>query len=181
MKETMAMFAVTDRLLLRPGWIEDAPALAQTIGHEQVARNLSRVPWPYGAADAERFLAQPCDPLRPRFLITLRDTGRLIGGIGISDDKPQLGYWIARDHWRRGYATEAARAVLAIADESLRLPVLHASHATDNPASGRVLRKLGFVPVGSARRYSAGRRTAVEIRLLHRARPALAEASPLAA
>ena len=53
------MFALTPRLTLRPGWPEDAPALARAIGHEPVVRNLSRAPWPYGVADAAAFLALP--------------------------------------------------------------------------------------------------------------------------
>ncbi len=168
------MFAVTERLLLRPGWIEDAPALARAIGDARIVRNLSRVPWPYGLADAEQFLGLPPNPLRPTFLICLRGTAEPIGGIGISDDMPQLGYWLSPDHWGRGYATEAGRAVVALADASLRLPHLAAAHAVDNPASGRVLRKLGFLPTGgTAPMHSAGRGEAMELRLFGRACPDL--------
>lgn len=143
------MFAVTERLLLRPGWIEDAAALTAAIGDQEIARNLTRVPWPYTEADAESFLATPVDPLRPRFLICLRDSNRIVGGIGLSGHvEPELGYWIARDHWGRGYATEAGRAVMAIADDSLRLPRIKARRATDNARSANVLRKLGFRSVG---------------------------------
>jgi RimJ/RimL family protein N-acetyltransferase len=143
------MFAVTERLLLRPGWIEDAPALAAAIGHQEIAHRLARVPWPYSEGDAESFLNEPSDPLRPHFLICLRSNNRLIGGIGLSGDiEAELGYWIARDHWGRGYATEAGRAVLALADSSLRLPRIRARRAIDNAASAKVLRKLGFHPTG---------------------------------
>ena len=143
------MFAVTERLLLRPGWIEDAPALAAAIGNQEIARNLTRVPWPYGVSDAETFLSQPVDPLRPHFLICLRDSNRLVGGIGLSGDvEAELGYWIARDHWRRGYATEAGRAVIALADGSLRLPRIRARRMLDNAGSANVLRKLGFQTTG---------------------------------
>lgn len=168
------MFAVTERLLLRPGWIEDAPALARAIGDARIVRNLSRVPWPYGLADAEQFLALPPNPLRPSFLICLRDRAEPIGGIGISEDAPQLGYWLSPDHWGRGYATEAGRAVVALADASLRLPQLSAAHAIDNPASGRILRKLGFLPTGgTVPMHSAGRDTPMEVRLFARERPGL--------
>jgi RimJ/RimL family protein N-acetyltransferase len=171
------MFAVTERLLLRPGWAEDAPALARAIGDEAVARNLARVPFPYALEDAERFLASPCDPLRPTFVIALREDNRLIGGIGISDGEANLGYWIARDHWGRGYATEAGRAVLALADASLRLPRVRASHALDNPASGRVLRKLGFQPTGKkAWLGSLARGVPMETRLFVREREEIAQA-----
>jgi len=143
------MFAVTERLLLRPGWIEDAPTLAAAIGDKEIARNLVRVPYPYSQADAEEFLALPADPLRPHFLICLRDSNRIVGGIGLSGNaEPELGYWIAREHWGRGYATEAGRAVIALADGSLRLPRIRARRATDNARSANVLRKLGFRSTG---------------------------------
>ena len=168
------MFAVTERLLLRPGWAEDAPALSRAIGDPAVVRNLSRAPWPYALGDAERFLGLPQDPNGPRFLITRREDGALIGGIGLTpdDDGVELGYWLARDHWGRGYATEAGRAVVAIADESLRLPRLKASHALDNPASGGVLAKLGFEPGGTAKLHSLARGEEMDIRTFIRARRA---------
>lgn len=143
------MFAVTERLLLRPGWAEDAPALAVAIDDAQIARNLTRVPWPYALGDAEDFLGLPTDPLRPQFLVCLRDTNQIVGGIGLSgDSEAELGYWIARAHWGRGYATEAGQAVLALADNSLRLPRICARRMLDNAASAIVLRKLGFQRTG---------------------------------
>ena len=69
------MFARTERLLLRPGWAEDALALASAIADEQVVRNLATAPWPYGIEDAEAFLASPRDPAMPSFLITERTEG----------------------------------------------------------------------------------------------------------
>ena len=76
---------------------------------------------------------------------------RLIGGIGVAerDGEAELGYWIVPSHWGRGYATEAGRAVIAAARDSLRIDRLVSGHFVDNPASGRVLRKLGFVATGS--------------------------------
>ena len=143
------MFAVTERLLLRPGWTEDAPELTVAIGHQEIARNLARVPFPYSQGDAEAFLTLPHEPLRPRFLICLRDSNRIVGGIGLSGEtEAELGYWIARDYWGRGYATEAGLAVMALADGSLRLPRITARRGTDNLRSANVLRKLGFRSTG---------------------------------
>lgn len=171
------MFAITERLLLRPGWAEDAPALARAIGDEHIVRNLARVPWPFALGDAEEFLARPCDPFRPTFLIALRDRPEPIGVIGISGEQAELGYWIARDHWGHGYATEAGRAVIALADASLRLPRLSSSHAVDNPASGKVLRKLGFTPTGpKAWAASPARNAPMEMRLFAREREEPAQA-----
>lgn len=157
------MFARTERLLLRPGWKEDAPALFAAIADEGIVRNLASPPWPYSLADAEAFLATERRPDEPCFLLFRRTLGapELIGTAGLGrkpSGQVELGYWIARPHWGLGYATEAAAAVVAIARDALRLDRLIAGHFLDNPASGRVLQKLGFRPIGLvADRYSAGR------------------------
>lgn len=156
------MFARTARLLLRPGWAEDAPALAAAIGDERIVRNLATAPWPYRLRDAEAYLAQPRDPLLPSFLIFERTDAepRLLGSCGLGrrpSGAVEMGYWVARRYWGRGVATEASTALLDIA-RTLRLPRLQASHFIDNPASGRVLEKLGFEPVGiTAPRLSCAR------------------------
>jgi RimJ/RimL family protein N-acetyltransferase len=146
------MFAVTPRLLLRPGWPEDAGALFTAINDEAIIRNLASPHWPYRLDHARRFLSLPTDPATPRWLIFSRTEGppQLAGCIGIDSQDHgdvELGYWISRQHWGRGYATEAGRAVLQNA-RSLGHSRLVASHFDDNPASGSVLRKLGFKPTG---------------------------------
>ena len=87
------MFARTERLLLRPGWAEDAPALAAAIADEKIVRNLATAPWPYGLRDAEAFLAQPRDPALPSFLIFERTDGdpRLVGSCGLGRRQPRFG------------------------------------------------------------------------------------------
>lgn len=157
------MFARTPRLLLRPAWAEDAHALHAAIADERIVRNLAQAPWPYGLADAERFVSRERGPNEPACLIFLRTHGapRLIGGIGFAATpagETEFGYWIARPYWGLGFATEAGRAALGHARHALRLPRVVAGHFLDNPASGRVLHKLGFAPTGVTRpRYSAGR------------------------
>jgi RimJ/RimL family protein N-acetyltransferase len=171
------MFAVTERLLLRPGWIEDAPELTAAIGHPEIACNLTRVPFPYSQADAEAFLTLPHDPLRPRFLVCLRDSNRIVGGIGLSGDaEAELGYWIARDFWGQGYATEAGQAVLALADGSLRLPRIRARRTLDNAGSANVLRKLGFRPTGKKAWSASQVRGTVETCLYTRERDGVPQA-----
>lgn len=161
------MFARTPRLLLRPGWMEDAPALAHAINDPAVARNLARVPSPYTRADAEAFLALPQDTRLPRLLAFTRTNGapRLVGGCGVHLDeegRPELGYWIARPYWGLGFATEAGRAVLSMA-RAAGVADIRASHFVDNPASGNVLRKLGFRHDGKTRPlFSVARGATVE-------------------
>ncbi|HEX8534839.1 MAG TPA: GNAT family N-acetyltransferase [Allosphingosinicella sp.] len=165
------MFARTERLLLRPGWAEDAPALHKAIADERIVRNLASAPWPYTLADAEAFLATEREPQATGLLIFRRtaDAPELVGCAGFGrrpSGAVEFGYWIARRHWGKGYATEAGKALVANARHSLRIGKLTASHFLDNPASGRVLEKIGFRPTGIvAPRFSAGRQAEAPCRL----------------
>jgi RimJ/RimL family protein N-acetyltransferase len=165
------MFARTPRLLLRPGFPEDASALAEAIADEAIVRNLSAVPWPYRIRDAEAFLASPRDPILPFFLILERTESepRLVGACGLGrrpSGNVEMGYWIARPFWGRGFATEACTTLIDIA-RTLGLQSLEGSHFLDNPASARVLEKLGFEPVGIiAPRLSCARGFEVPARLM---------------
>lgn len=160
------MFARTERLLLRPGWAEDATALHQVIADEMIVRNLATAPWPYKPSDADMFLQSWNKGVDSRFLMVQRtaSTPRLIGCIGLEpqeDGTPELGYWIARPYWGLGYATEAGRHMVELA-KTLGHRQIKAAHFVDNPASGAVLRKLGFRATGQrSGRYSAARGTHV--------------------
>jgi len=158
------MFARTERLLLRPGWGEDAPALFNAIADEAIIDKLPGTCWPYREEDAQAFLLRDrgTDDL-PELLIYARTRGapKLVGGIALreTDDEEtaELDYWIARPCWGLGFATEAGQAVVGMAKDGLRMK-LRSGHFPDNPASGRVLEKLGFHPTGKVeRRWSAVR------------------------
>ena len=146
------MFARTERLLLRHAWVDDAPELAAAIAHESVAMKLARLPWPYSLSDARVFLEQERGADDANFLIFARTGGepRLVGGIGLHDQdgEVEIGYWLSPAYWGLGFATEAGRAVIDIARHTLKISRLVSGHFIDNPASGRVLRKLGFRPTG---------------------------------
>ena len=148
------MFHRSERLFLRPAWPEDWESIYRGIADEGVVRNLARAPWPYEPDHARDWAKIPQDPDNPRFMITLPDSGVLVGCIGLDrrDGTMEMGYWIARAHWGRGYASEAGRAVLDIA-RMLGHARLQASHFVDNPASGRVLRKIGFCPTGMTMKH----------------------------
>jgi RimJ/RimL family protein N-acetyltransferase len=173
------MFARTERLLLRPSWPEDAAELHAAIADEGIVRNLASAPWPYTIEEAVKFATLNHDERHPAFLLMLRTDGapRLIGACGIGEQagEAELGYWIARPFWGLGFATEAARAVIGIA-RAIGHEKLVAGHFTDNPASGRVLRKLGFRATGrKAQRYSAGRGQQVPCLLYEKALDAASE------
>ena len=149
------MFIRSERLFLRPGWPEDWPELLARIGDEGVVKNLAKAPWPYTEGDARNFAQKPQDPRCPHFFVTLPTSSapaELVGCVGLASDgdEVELGYWFGREHWGRGYATEAARAVLRLA-RTLGHRRIVAKHFTDNPASGRVLAKLGFRSSGEVR------------------------------
>jgi RimJ/RimL family protein N-acetyltransferase len=148
------MFYRSERLFLRPPFPEDARGLYEGICDSGVVAMLASAPWPYRMADAEEFCARKTPADAVRFLITLPQVGGapVIGTIGLDekDGSLDMGYWIARDYWGRGYATEAGRAVVDIA-RALGHRRLSAGHYIDNPASARVLRKIGFRETGEVR------------------------------
>lgn len=155
----MTTLLQTDRLLLRPPHGGDAAAILRELGNFNVSRWTGRVPYPYGPADAEAFLAH-CRTLPEDALvlaITRADT--LIGVIGIEGD--ELGYWLAEPHWGKGYGTEAARAVV---DHAFAVPgrkTLVASYHLGNGASRRILLGLGFVETEEGSAFSKARQAEV--------------------
>jgi [ribosomal protein S5]-alanine N-acetyltransferase len=145
----------TSRLHLRPPVEQDADAIISIAGDREVARRLARVPHPYTDADV-RFFFDHVVPNEPTWAILWRQTSQLIGMIGLAPApdgrSAELGYYISRDHWGRGVATEAALAITMIGFESFGYLKLTAGYHADNPASGRVLAKLGFTIVGTSNR-----------------------------
>ena len=160
------MFIRTHNLLLRPGWVEDAPALTDAFAREDVVMTLAKAPWPYALDDAVAYLGRERRSPESDLLIFLRSAmiPRLIGGISLAertDGQVELGYWIVPSLWGRGYATEAGRAVVAAARDSLRIERLVSGHFADNPASGQVLEKLGFAPTGRLETRECRARSAI--------------------
>lgn len=140
------MFARTDRLLLRPGWIEDAPAVAQIAGDLQLSVA--------SAEDAARLLTHMVDPMLPHMLIWRRTAGapELIGRTSLQRDAEknvEFKLSIARAWRNRGYAAEAGRAVIEMARHALGLTEIVARPLAEDQAAHRLLSKLGFVPAGS--------------------------------
>ena len=164
------MFIRSERLFLRPGWPEDWAELHALIDDEAVVRNLARAPWPYGPDDARSFAASAQGTRCPHFFVTLPGASgaRMIGCIGLVEEAAEatLGYWIARQHWNKGYATEAVRALLSLASTLGHRRII-ARHFIDNAASARVLAKAGFCPTGEIRRAYSAARLAAEPTLTH--------------
>jgi [ribosomal protein S5]-alanine N-acetyltransferase len=151
----------TERLLLRPFRRQDIPALLPLIGAREVAATTLRIPHPYTPEDAEKYLEYTAGVWErgegARFGVFLRDGERLCGGIGLHASREhkhaELGYWIGVPFWGNGYCTEGAREVLKYGFGTLKLNRIHSGHFSNNPASGRILRKLGMKHEGTSRRH----------------------------
>jgi len=147
----------TARLRIRDYSEADIAELVPLIGAREVAATTGRIAHPYTEEDAKKFLATIATDGEVRLAITLRDSGALIGGIGLRlvevNQQAELGYWLGVPYWGKGYATEAAQEMLRYGFEDLHLHRIFATHFGHNPASGRVLKKLGMRHEGCQREH----------------------------
>ncbi len=141
----------TERLVMRAPQESDIAQLVALADNHHVAQMLARMPHPYGEAEARSFLAMA----RARragivYALTLAGTDTFVGcaGLNSTDRGLELGYWIGEPYWKRGYATEAAHALVDLAFQRTPIQVLHASTRVINPASRRVIHKCGFQYAG---------------------------------
>lgn len=153
----------TRRLTLRAPRHADAARVASLANDYDVAAMTTRMPHPYGPSDARQFIEQVEDQDRRRdntFVIEHEHEG-VVGAIGFHrslEDPLELGYWIGRPYWGRGFATEAALGALAWAKTHWRRRMVVAGHYADNAASAQVLVKAGFLYTGEVqKRHSRAR------------------------
>lgn len=152
----------TARLVLRPYRMSDASEVQRLAGAKEIADG-THLPHPYPDGFAEEWIGRLPqrydDGELVAFAITLAQNGSFVGSIGLGLDQAnqrgQLGYWIGVPYWGKGYCTEAARAILRYGFEVLRLQRIWAPHFRDNPASGRVLQKIGMKHEGCQRAHIA--------------------------
>ncbi len=164
----MLLTITTQRLTLRPFTTGDAGRVAYLAGDYEVARMCGRVPHPYPPSAAESWIeGQERERASGHdfpFAVTAPIDG-LIGACGVSrvdapgDTTWEIGYWLGLPYWGQGYASEAAGALMDWACDQLGAQAFVAGHFADNPASGKVLRKLGFVRTGSAELFGLARRS----------------------
>jgi RimJ/RimL family protein N-acetyltransferase len=148
----------TGRLRMRSLCDGDLIDLVTLAGNWQVARWLATMPHPYTGADGREWIArvqQDHATGRPRrFAIALKETDRLIGGVGLDgstgdeSEEPALGYWLGEPHWGNGYAREAVAAVIDYGLRTLGMATIRAYTDPSNLASRRVLLHCGLVQVG---------------------------------
>ncbi len=156
----------TTRLTLRPFREDDARRITYLAGDYDVAKMCGRVPHPYPLAAAHSWI-EGMDRARDTgaefpFAVEARIDG-LIGACGVtrvgdaSEATWEIGYWLGMPYWGFGYAYEAARAVMGWARDTIGAEMFVAGHFADNPASGKILRKLGFSHAGSAELFGLAR------------------------
>lgn len=171
---------VTERLVLRPPHEQDMADLAILANNRRIAEMLSRMPHPYGEAEARAFIDMATEKGRAgcSYAVTLAETGAFVGcaGLNATDRGLEIGYWIGEPHWNRGYATEAAHALVDLAFRATNIGELHVSCRVINPASRRVIHKCGFQYAGQGmlnslvagqvpvERYRLDRKTWVSLR-----------------
>lgn len=150
----------TDRLILRPFTLEDAPEVQRLAGDHAIAATTGgNIPHPYEDGLAEQWISAHQEDFdqgkRVPFAVTRRDDNQLIGAvalhIAVKSSRAEIGYWIGVPYWGNGYCTEAAAEVLRYGFEVLQLNRIHACHFGSNPASGRVMQKIGMTWEGCRR------------------------------
>jgi RimJ/RimL family protein N-acetyltransferase len=141
---------LTDRLVLRRPHLDDMDALANLANNLRVAAMVSRMPHPYTADDAADFIrrAKTGGIGKCVYAVTLAQTGAFLGCVGIEphegDETVELGYWIGEVHWGKGYATQAAHAVIDMVFRTRAIEAIEARCRVTNAASRRVMQKSGF-------------------------------------
>ena len=155
-QNTIRRFSIeTQRLLLRPLAMSDARPIAVLADNWAVVQHLSLLPFPYEEHHATEFLSRmTAAPVTTTFAIcNAAADGELMGIIGA--DAPSgahagnFGYWLGEPYWGRGYATEAARAVVQLCVDRLSVSEVGSACRPENPASRHVLEKCGFEKTGT--------------------------------
>ena len=148
----VAVALSTPRLLLRKFGADDAAHLPELCGAFEVSRLCMKVPHPYSEKDAHFFLEHVCTATSSLTMaIVRREDGELMGCVSldaITATNASIGYWLGQQFWGHGFATEAARSIVSHGFSSLGLERVYGSHFVENPASGSVMAKVGFVATG---------------------------------
>lgn len=150
----------TSRLVIRPFKLTDASEVQKLAGAKEIASTIPDLPHPYPDGLAEKWIkthAEEFERGNSLRLAVVNETNQLCGGIKLDlHDKynnAELGYWIGVPYWTQGYCKEAASKIIDYGFETLNLHKIYAFHLTRNPASGRVLQKIGMTKEGCWRQH----------------------------
>ena len=151
----------TPRLTLRPFRLTDAPEVQRLASDRDIASTTQKIPYPYEDGMAEEWIGTHQARYERgegvTFAIVRRADNALMRAVGLGIDQQHrhalLGAWVGKRYWNQGYCTEADAAVVRYGFERLGLNRMYAAHFTRNPASGRVLQKIGMVHEGCQRQH----------------------------
>jgi len=166
------MRIATERLILRPPTLKDAADIAANVNNPDVTRFTAHIPFPYSLKNAKDFIRlcrkqesqKPCTDLS--FVIELRREKKVIGCLGFIridhfTGKADIGYWLGKNYWRKGFGFEAINALIKFAFNKLKLQRLEAAIYAENLASQALVKKLGFKKEGVRHRASRSLATSV--------------------
>ncbi|MBO9692759.1 GNAT family N-acetyltransferase [Chryseobacterium sp.] len=140
----------TERLILSQLEEKDVPFIVEYLQHRIYSDLTSNIPYPYTESDARFWLRMSKDAFENNtgYTFGIRNKeGHIIGAIGLhdrEDDKAELGYWLGIPYWNKGYVTEAAKAIVDFGFNELGFHKIFATHFIHNPASGRIMEKIGM-------------------------------------
>ncbi|CAH0338634.1 GNAT family protein [Rhizobium sp. CECT 9324] len=147
---------LSQRLVLRSPHVEDIDALAYLANNAAIATMVSRMPHPYTAKDAADFVRRTNigEIGKCVYAITKAENGEFLGCCALEphaadEDTLEMGYWLGEPYWNRGYATEAAHALIDMAFRTRDIARIDARCRVTNIASRRVIQKCGFQFQGS--------------------------------
>lgn len=151
----------TQRLILRPFTLADVPEVAELSKVKEIAQRTLNLSSPYTEEMAKAWIEQHSPNFKEGkevvFAIILQKLNRLCGAINLTinaeHNHAMLGYWLGKSYWGNGYCTEAGKAVLDYGFNVLKLNRIYANHIKSNPASGRVIQKLGMKYEGCQRQH----------------------------
>ena len=150
-----------ERLILRPFSLDDAKVVQELAGDKYIAEMTLYIPHPYEDGIAEQWIETHIDNFKEdrslELAIVHKEEKYLIGAISIGCNKKfghgELAYWIGRKYKNNGYCTEAAKGIVRYAFEEMKLNRIFARHLGKNPASGKVMKKLGMKYEGLLRQH----------------------------
>jgi len=151
----------TNRLTLEQPRVSDIPNLIKYAGDKRVAATTQNMPHPYQEEHAIFWLNMANNGFQTQskyiFGIRLKATDELIGGMGLhlhqGFNRAELGYWVGVPFWNKGYATEAAGAILKFGFEEIKINKIFATYLIENPASGKVMIKNGMIKEGELKEH----------------------------
>jgi RimJ/RimL family protein N-acetyltransferase len=150
------LIITTERFVLRLFQPSDAATVTMLCNNFNINKTTLHLPYPYSLNDALSWIEYHYDnfmsDISYEFAITDKETGELFGAIALSNNKRfnqgEIAYWIGESYWGNGYATEAAQSILQFAFEEKKLHKVFARYFSSNPASGKVMEKIGMKQEG---------------------------------